>query len=521
VTLSDTYGKRLLIMLVMSQVVLKGFVAGYVGGGFEWLLAPLHIPGPRIQVWKAVGWLPWALKPFFGLLSDAFPLFGYHKNPYIFLAALVGIAGLLILGVSVHMGFSVRILAMGLFMIVTQISLTDLLTEAKYAERMRRFPTHGPDLITFVWAGVTLGGLIATGSIGPVIEYMGPQWCYLICLPITALVIVPTVLNYLDEEKKTPAEQAASRAVYFAQWELTFLVILMTACVVVVLITSLLQDSIWVTLAVALTCVVISAIAFNLLTQPMIGKMNTFATLQSTLAFSIHGSLFYFYTDGPEQYPEGPHFSPIFLMSVIGLVSGLVSLVGFTLYNMCFKHWKYHALFAVTNLLHTTIMSLAAIQYSRLNIRFGIPDEVFAIGYATISSISASVMWVPQIVLLTQMCPKNVEATMYALLAGCYNLGGMAGEVLGACVLEALGVTPTGAKNEGHKFDNLWIAALISACLPLITILLLPCLIPNRHQTERLLDENSSAVEGSYLRQCGVIGSPSASSRREGYSSTA
>lgn len=295
----------------------------------------------------------------------------------------------------------------------------------------------------------------------------------------------------------------------------------MTACIVIVMITSLVQDSIWVTLAIAMTCVAISAFAFNLLMQPMIGKMNTFSVIQTVCAFSIHGSLFYFYTDGPQQYPEGPHFSPIFLMSVIGLVSGIISLAGFALYNMCFKHWKYHSLFVVTNIVHSSIMSLAAIQYSRLNIRLGIPDEVFAIGYATVSSVSASIMWVPQIVLLTQLCPKHVEATMYALLAGCHNLGNMVGEVLGACVLEALGVTPTGAKNEGHKFDNLWIAALISACLPLITICLLPCLIPNRYQTERLLDENSSPVEDSYLRRCGILGTPINSSRTEGYNTTA
>merc|ERR1719160_104981 len=172
---------------------------------------------------------------------------------------------------------------------------------------------------------------------------MGPQWCYLICIPFAAMVIVPTVLNYLDEEKKTPEEQAATRAVYFSQWELTALCLLVTGAVVSILITSLVQESIWVTLAVALTCVLICTIAFNLLIQPMIGKMNTFATIQTLLAFSIHGSLFYFYTDGPKQYPEGPHFSPMFLMTVIGMVGGLVSLLGFTLYNMCFKHWKYHA----------------------------------------------------------------------------------------------------------------------------------------------------------------------------------
>merc|ERR1719316_2280752 len=77
-------------MLVMSQFVLKGFCYGFATGGFEWLLRPLQVPGPKMQVYKAVAFLPWALKPFFGLISDAFPIFGYHKNPYIFLVSLLG-----------------------------------------------------------------------------------------------------------------------------------------------------------------------------------------------------------------------------------------------------------------------------------------------------------------------------------------------------------------------------------------------------------------------------------------------
>ncbi len=36
--------------------------------------------------------LPWTCKPVYGFISDAFPIMGYRRRPYIFLAGLVGSA---------------------------------------------------------------------------------------------------------------------------------------------------------------------------------------------------------------------------------------------------------------------------------------------------------------------------------------------------------------------------------------------------------------------------------------------
>lgn len=36
--------------------------------------------------------LPWTCKPIYGFVSDAFPLFGYRRKPYMFLAGFFGSA---------------------------------------------------------------------------------------------------------------------------------------------------------------------------------------------------------------------------------------------------------------------------------------------------------------------------------------------------------------------------------------------------------------------------------------------
>merc|ERR1719356_2189817 len=95
----------------------------------------------------------------------------------------------------------------------------------------------------------------------------------------------------------------------------------------------------------------------------------------------------------------------------------------------------------------------------------------------------------PGVVMTSQLCPKGMEATMYALLAGCHNLGNTISSSLGAMVLVWLGCSPSGAPGESKQFENLWLASVISMILPTATLLLIPWLIPNAKQTDKLLTE--------------------------------
>merc|ERR1719424_914931 len=98
----------------------------------------------------------------------------------------------------------------------------------------------------------------------------------------------------------------------------------------------------------------------------------------------------------------------------------------------------------------------------RWNVKMGIPDHAFVLGSSVLTTVVGQWMWMPGVVILSQLCPKGMEATMYALLAGCHNLGNTLSLYLGAYILEMLGVRPTGAKNESAQFNNLWMAALIA-----------------------------------------------------------
>ena len=66
-------------------------VAGRVGGDWYFTVRDNKIPISesltRMQTMMAVAGTPWAIKGALGVLSDAYPLFGWHKSSYIIMVS--------------------------------------------------------------------------------------------------------------------------------------------------------------------------------------------------------------------------------------------------------------------------------------------------------------------------------------------------------------------------------------------------------------------------------------------------
>lgn len=495
--LNAAYGWKLLGILAFGQWILKGMVWGFCLSSMDFLFREYSVSGPKLQVYKAIVMLPWAMKPIFGLVSDAVPIFGYQKAPYIVIVTVVAVMAHATIGFSPADALPIKHIVLCLLLGCMQVSVVDLLTEAKYAERIRERPDRGPDLMTYVWGGITLGNLAATASVGFIIEHLGPRWVFaIVCVP-AALILGPTMLNWLEEPKMTAEQVAKKQAAIWEQKEVLFLVLLTGISTLALVGVGLVQDSVWVNLSVAVFVAILVLVAFTMLLSPMIGKMNCFFFIQTCCVVDISGASFYFFTDNAQQYPEGPHFSKIFFASALGVFIAVLNLVGMATYNRFMQHWRYHSLFLFANFLVCGVNCASLLVYTRFNLVLGIPDTVFVMSTWGIWAIVHMWMWLPGVVLLSQLCPKGVEATMYALLAGCHNLGLATASYLGASMLRVLDISPNGASNEGHEFRNLWIAALIQAIAPMLTLVILPWMIPNALQTEKLLDADASAVDGS------------------------
>lgn len=506
--LNRTFGWPFLMTVCYYHHVLKGFVLMYAFTSFDWVLASHHVRGTRLQALKTVALLPWVLKPILGITSDMFPIFGRNKAPYCILGTLVGCPACAFIGLHHHFDFSGHFesaIVTAYFCIGLQICTCDLLMEAALAERIRKSPSKGPSLMAFVNGGQTIGEALAVGTIGWVLEYLGPRGPCLLVVPLSWLAFVPAVGNWLGESDCPQHEASQRRKAFFAArptgggGEIPFLVAAMGVGSLVILqvatntdvdpttnpLTDPLSTASYQLKLVALVALVIIA-AFGCLLNPTIGLMNAFFFLQSTSSISVEGGAFYFFTDDSTSYPMGPHFSVWFYTTGLGLVASTFGIMGLWIYNHFMSHWRYRNLLLTSNLLWCLVSSTSVLIFTRENLVLGIPDDVFVLGGTVLQNVFARWAYVPGGLLLCQVCPEGLEATMFALLAGCQNLGRAVASIFGTYLLAFLGVEPDGTVHDRHCFDHLWIAAVLQSMAPLLTLGLLPRMIPDASQTDHI-----------------------------------
>jgi len=254
------------------------------------------------------------------------------------------------------------------------------------------------------------------------------------------------------------------------------------------------------TVSIGIALVVL--IAFSLVLRPEIAKVTAWTLVQTSMSLSVGGAAFYFYTDTPEQYPEGPHFSTFFFTTVLGTMGFVCSLIGIWTYQKFASEWTYRKLYLVSNVAISVLSITDVVFFKRLNVQWHIPDHAFVVGSSVFQSILMQWQWMPGVVMLSQLCPRGMEATMYALLAGCHNLGNNIGASCGAWLLQVLSCNPSGEKNESKEFEHLWVASAVAAFLPTLTLLALPWFIPDKKQTDKLIqDGEGSATKGSLWRR--------------------
>jgi len=307
--------------------------------------------------------------------------------------------------------------------------------------------------------------------------------------------------NYMEEVPVTAEQLVGVRKHFVNQVETSILCVMMLIGSLVLTFVGLCA-SFEVTCITALTVAMVMLLSFSIMLSPIIAKFNAFSLIQTSCTFSISGASFYFFTDNEIQYPDGPHFSPFFYNTVLGVVNGVVSLFGIYCYKRYMADWNFRYILILTNVAGAVLCLLDIILFTRFNKNvLGIPDAVFVLGSTVAEDIVMQWQWMPQVVILSLMCPKGMEATMYALLAGCHNLGNTIASNCGALMLRWLGCTPDGSDNEGANFENLWIGSAIGTVMPLITIVALFWLIPNARPDGMLVsNDGNGATEGSLWR---------------------
>jgi folate/biopterin transporter len=484
------FGIRFIVLIFFTQCFLKGLVLTVFSQGLFPLIKSLGVDATQFQVLSALAMSPWTVKPLFGVLSDNFAIFGYHKRSWMLLSCVSGIVGAVFMSIAVYTPI---VIALFVMMIHYQISVCDLLVEGKYSELTRDNKDVGSDIVTLSNAFQNLGILISLAFIGPLSDAGMFRITNLIACVVCVVSVVPVALGWLPEEK---VNYVFNREHFIVNWKVITLVTI-TGLMAPSMAAITVFASKWIGLLcslIVIVCVVVGG--YMAMPHPIIARVALYQVLTSLSRISFSKALDYFFTAGPECLPGGPNFSNTFYITTTGLIGAAAALLTSFYYQAFLSNWKYRNVLIVTSVLSACGGIFDYVIVKRWNLLIGIPDVIFfIIGDDVIHNIVDMLYWIPSSSMLSKVCPKGMESCTFAYLAGVSNFATMVSTIFGAWLSEWFGIVTIG--DVACNWDALPPLILIGH-IGLVLLVAIPAawLIPNVPQRGDLLPDSPNPAAG-------------------------
>ncbi|MEB3177597.1 MAG: folate/biopterin family MFS transporter [Nostocaceae cyanobacterium] len=358
--------------------------------------------------------LPWMVKPLYGFISDAFPIFGYRRRPYLVLAGLVGAVSWVCLSTIVHTSWAATLV---ISLHSLSIAVSDVIVDSLVVERARKeSQADAGSLQSICWSASALGGLITAYLSGWLLEHLTTRTVFLITASFPLLVSFVALFISEYPVDKTRADKGNNPEYTTVRHQLRQLRKAFT------------QKSIWLP----------TAFIFIWLATPS------------------SDSAFFFFTTNEL------HFQPEFLGRV-RLVTSIASLVGIWIFQRFLKAVPFRVILGWSTVFSAALGMTTLLLVTHANRALGIDDHWFSLGDSLILTVMGQIAHMPVLVLAARLCPPGVEATLFALLMSVHNLGALVSYELGALMMHWLHITET-------NFDYLWLLVVIanlSTLLPL------------------------------------------------------
>ncbi len=392
--------------------------------------------------------IPWVIKPVFGFISDGVPLFGFRRRPYLILSGLLGSLSWLALATLVDTPITATI---AIFMTSFAVAISDVIVDSLVVTRARKESLEAVgSLQSLCWGFSALGGLITAYLSGWLLERFTVSTIF--GITATFPLIVSAVAWLIHEEKVSAVSSSSQADQALGDSTLGF------KNQVSQLWGALQQKSIWL------------PVLFLFIWQ---------ATPNSESAF------FFFSTNDLGFQPE--------FLGRLRLVTSIASLIGIFVFQKYLKDVSFRKVLVWSTIIAATLGMTTLLLVTHANRSLGIDDRLFSLGDSLILTVMGQITWMPVLVLSARLCPKGVEATLFALLMSVWNLSLLLSNEIGALITAALGITET-------NFDNLWILIIItnlSTLLPLIFIRWIPADDPQVSFAEAIAEEDFPLSEAS------------------------
>jgi len=375
----------------------------------------LALSPAQVAILGSIAIFPWSIKPVYGFLSDRQPIWGFRRKPYLFLSGLMGAFGYFSMATWVHSYHQVMI---ALLISAMGFALADVIVDGIVAERSRDQKVAGK-LQSICRASIMVGALSVAYLSGILVDSIGPRNVFFIT---GTLPLFTSALALIITEDKTD----------FAVFSL--------------------QET-WTKFKHAFTRDLLWAIVFVFIWR---------ATPSSG------GGLSYYMID--ELGFDAEFFGRLSMISHAMSIVGILFFRKFLL-NVSLRKLFFWIIIASVVLSMPTI-GLVYGWYEYL----GMSPRFFAMADTLISAPLTEIAFIPLMVLTARLCPKGIEATMFAVLASIMNIGLAVSDLGGAWLLnffdvhQAIGDI---AANYAGLDKVLWVA-ILSSFLPMPFLWKLP-----------------------------------------------
>lgn len=134
------------------------------------------------QFYVGLYFIPWMLRPLWGLLSDVFPVMGYHRRPYFIAAGVIGaLSAVLVTVITTLPASSALVCFVG---VVTGMAIATATIDACIAKQSIEVKELAAELQSLRGVCLSFGDLFGFSISGFVIHLLGTQVCSVLFTPL-------------------------------------------------------------------------------------------------------------------------------------------------------------------------------------------------------------------------------------------------------------------------------------------------------------------------------------------------
>ena len=457
--------------------------------------------------------LPWQVKALYGMLSDAVPLCGLHRAPYMVGAGTLGVVAAFLL-FSVSAGLGAGLAATLLIGANLSIAMPDVMIDASVAERAKTHPRLTADMQSLCWGSLYFFSLFSYVGVGHVYDRVGSEGLFALFALTSLAMLVPAAAGWIGERRRPGRGGGAAAAETASAAEtrpifLSAIAVAATSTLVGNLQAFYLEDDAdavvgGVTVA---TGAALAGLIYVLLRRvsPELAGGATYIFLSGTLQ-PYTNVMFYWYHDDGEAHGNCAAHCPIVngtgapdpmcgyaraegypclsadFYGYMKAFSKFAGLLGVFAYNRYLSRLPYRKVFSQYQVVYVFANLLDFVWVSRVNVALGVPDTWFLAGADLIQQPVSMLLTMPMFAMAARLCPQNVEATLFALLMGLSNFGGTIGGYNGAALLHIFGGV------TAPEFKHLPSFIFARTIMYLLPIALVPVFVPKGSPVDGLED---------------------------------